>query len=140
MLDLLKDWKSGVELLRYGLIGILSNSVGYIVYLLITHAGASPKITMTLLYAAGATVGFFGNRKWTFSHEGNFLGAGVRYVIAHGLGYLINLALLLVLADHFRYPHQWVQAFAIFIIAGYLFLTFKFFVFPKTPRQLNDQA
>lgn len=88
------------QLFRYALAGIVSNSVGYLVYLLVTHIGATPKISITLLYGMGATIGYF-----------------------------INIVILVVLVDHFMYPHQWVQAVTVFAVAGFLFIAFKFFVF-----------
>jgi putative flippase GtrA len=99
------------------------------VYLLVTNLGATPKITMTLLYGVGAAIGFMGNRKLTFAHKGSLLGSGVRYIIAHCFGYLINLAILIVLVDKLGYPHQLVQAIAILVVAAFLFMVFKFFVF-----------
>jgi putative flippase GtrA len=119
-----------VQLARYGLVGLASNLSGYLVYVLITYWGSEPKRTMTLLYIVGASIGYFGNRQWTFAHKGG-LGAGGRYLIAHLLGYLINLLLLLTFVDRLGYSHQWVQAVAIFVVAGFLFLAFKYFVFPK---------
>jgi len=58
------------------------------------------------------------------------MGAGVRYVIAHCIGYLLNLSILIVFVDKLGYAHQWVQAIAIFVVAAFLFLAFKVFVFP----------
>lgn len=58
------------------------------------------------------------------------MGAGVRYVIAHCIGYLLNLSILIVFVDELGYAHQWVQAIAIFVVAAFLFLAFKVFVFP----------
>jgi len=121
--------KSVIQLYRYGLIGIVINLVGYIVYLLATYLGGSPKMTMSVLYGVGAVVGFLANRKLTFAHKGNLFGAGVRYCIAHFLGYFINLIILIVMVDKLGYPHQWVQAIAIIVVAGFLFIAFKFFVF-----------
>lgn len=121
------------QLLKYGLVGLCSNACGYAVYLLLTELGFTPKLTMTMLYGAGAVVSFFGNRRLTFSYQGRMLGSGFRYVLAHSLGYCINLILLAVFADYFGYPHQWVQAAAIFVIAGYLFIALKFFVFRLYP-------
>jgi len=46
----------------------------------------------------------------------------------HFLGYLMNLAILIVMVDKLRYAHQWAQAIEIFVMAGFLFYTFKFFV------------
>lgn len=123
--------RSAKQLLRYGLVGIVSNLSGYLLFLLITYWGVEPKITMTLLYAGGATIGFFGNRKWAFGHQGSLLGSGARYVIAHLFGYLINLLLLFTFVDRLDFPPQWVQAAAIIVVAGFLFLTFKYFVFPS---------
>jgi len=105
------------------------NLVGYMVYLLITYLGGTPKITMTLIYAVAVTASFFGNRKLAFAHKGNLLGAGVRYVIAHCFGYCINLTILIVLVDKLGYAHQWAQASAILVLVPFLFLAFKFFVF-----------
>jgi putative flippase GtrA len=121
---------SAAQLFRYGLVGIASNLTGYLIFLLITTMGIGPKTAMTMLYAVGATIGFIGNRTWTFAHHGTFLRSGVRYVIAHCCGYLINLAVLLTFVDVLGYSHRWVQAIAIFVVAGFLFVTFKYFVFP----------
>jgi len=122
-------YNTGKQLFRYGLLGIVNNSSGYIVFLSITFLGIGPKIAMTLLYAIGATIGFFGNRKWTFAHNGSLLGSSARYVIAHLLGYLINLILFVIFVDKLGYSYQLVQAAAIFVVAGFLFVTFKYFVF-----------
>ncbi|PLQ01535.1 GtrA family protein [Cupriavidus pauculus] len=120
------------QILRYGIVGVISNLTGYLVYLAVTYLGVEPKLAMTVLYAAGATVGFFGNRKWAFRHEGSFWRAASRYAIAHLCGYSLNFCLLYVFVDRLGYPHQLIQAIAIFVVAGFLFLVFKFFVFRTT--------
>ena len=56
----------GKSFWRYGVVGILSNAVGYSAYLLITWLGAGPKTSMTSLYAASVLLGFIGNRIWAF--------------------------------------------------------------------------
>ncbi|MDK9709088.1 MAG: GtrA family protein [Desulforhopalus sp.] len=117
------------QVIRYAVVGVLSNLLGYLVYLMATYLGAAPKLTMTLLYGVGASVGFIGNRKLTFMHKGRVLSSGLRYCVAHCLGYCINLALLYIFVDNLGYSHQWIQAIAIFIVAGFLFIALKFFVF-----------
>jgi putative flippase GtrA len=126
----IKTRESVTQLFRYALVGLLSNVAGYLVYLAFTYLGGTPKVTMTLLYGVGAAVGFFGNRSLTFEHQGSIMGAGVRYVIAHCIGYLLNLSILIVFVDKLGYAHQWVQGVAIFVVAAFLFLAFKVFVFP----------
>lgn len=117
------------QLVRFGVVGILTNGAVFALYLLITHMGMPPKIAMTLLYALGATMGFFSNRAITFSHTGSVSKAAFRYVVAYALGYLLNLSLLFVFVDHAGLPHQAVQFSAIFIVAAFLFAIQKFFVF-----------
>lgn len=122
------------QLFYYGLVGVVSNLAGYMVYLLLTHLGTTPKITMTLLYTAGATIGYIGNRNLTFAHKGSHLASGVRYLMAHLVGYAINLSILFVFVDRLYYPHQFVQAVAIFVVAAFLFSAFKFYVFTDLPN------
>jgi putative flippase GtrA len=121
--------KSAIQLLRYGLLGIATNSVGFIIYLIFTYLGTTPKITMTFLYGVGVAISFWGNRKWTFIHNGSVAGTSLRYIVAHGAGYFINLTILIVMVDKLGYAHQWVQALAVFTVAAFLFIAFKFYVF-----------
>lgn len=131
--------RSAKQFFRYGLVGIASNLSGYLIFLLITYWGVEPKIAMTLLYVVGATIGFIGNRQWAFAHSGTLLGASARYFIAHMLGYLINFLILLMFVDRLGYSYQWIQAGAIFVVAGFLFMAFKYFVFPKTVSRIGGR-
>lgn len=118
-----------LQLIRYGLVGLASNGAMYFIYLLITYLGMEAKTAMTLVYIVGAFIGFAGNRKWTFAHRGAYSSAALRYVLAHLCGYLLNFMILYIFVDRLGYAHQWVQAAAIIIVAGFLFIIFKYFVF-----------
>lgn len=127
--------KLAKQMFHYGLFGVLRNSIGYTTYLLITYWGIPPKVATSLLYFTGMSINFFGSRSHIFRHEGSIRGAGVRYVVIAVIGYLINIGLFILLVDNLGYPHKWVQIAAIFIVAGYLFLSFKYFVFKNTKIQ-----
>jgi len=122
-----------LQLIRYSLVGMISNLTMYFVYLLITYLGIEPKTAMTLVYIIGASIGFIGNREWTFAHRGDSASAALRYGLAHLLGYLLNFLILFTFVDRLGFAHQWVQAMAIIIVAGFLFLVFKYFVFRERP-------
>jgi putative flippase GtrA len=124
------DGRATEQLLRYALVGTATNGLGLVAYLVITYLGASPIRTMTGMYVLGATIGFFGNRMWVFSHEGGAYLSVVRYCLAHSAGYLINWLLLFFFAVVLGFPHQFVQAFAVLVVAGFLFVAFRYFVFP----------
>ena len=135
-----KDQSSFRQLSRYAFVGIVSNLAGYLIYLFITHFGIAPKITMTILYVVGAAIGYIGNRNFTFEYQGSRLGSGTRYFIAHFIGYIINLIILFLFVDQMRLAHQWVQAAAIVIVAGFLFIASKFFVFRNPDSLSTDRS
>ena len=117
------------QLISYGVIGIVSNTLGYALYLFLTWVWLEPKVAMTLLYGAGATLSFLANRRLTFMANDGVLGSGARFLLAHLLGYALNLILLITLVDKMGYPHQWVQLAAILFVAVFLFFMMKRFVF-----------
>jgi len=99
--------------------------------LLFTYFGANPKAAVTILYPIGITLGYIGNRSFTFSYENN-LHVSFKYLLTHISGYILNVSLLYLFVDTLGYSHQIVQAIAILIVAVYLFIIFKFFVFTSS--------
>lgn len=119
------------EIIRYGVVGILNNLLGYLIYLLITYLGLDPKVAITLLYPIGVATAYFGHSKYSFAGHPRSNHTALRYLLAHAIGYAVNFVMLLVLVDHLGYPHQAIQGAAIFVVAGVLFLMFRYFVFPQ---------
>lgn len=115
--------------LRYALVGLATNLAGYLIYLLVTFLGVGPKVTMTILYVVGASLGFYGNRQWAFRHDGNIWHSAFGYLVCHAGGYAINFTLLYLFVDRWGYPHQPVQAVAILVVAAYLFVVLNLIVF-----------
>ena len=125
------------QFIRYGIVGLLSNGLLYLAYLLLTTVGMGPKLAMSLLYALGVAQTFFFNKSWTFRHRGLYGPTFVRYCSSYGLGYLVNLLVLLVLVDIMSFPHQIVQGVMILLLAAMLFTLHKFWVFRADPASLN---
>lgn len=124
-----------IQLSRYAVVGLASNAVGYLLYLLLTYAGMGHKSAMSLLYAVGVTQTFYFNRVWSFRHQGGLRGSLARYIFAHAVGYLLNLGLLWLAVDRMHLPHQGVQAAAIVVVALCLFLMHKYWVFAPSLRR-----
>jgi putative flippase GtrA len=120
-----------IQLIRYGVVGLLTNLAGYLVYLLVTWAWLEPKLAVTLLYPVGVIAGYFGHARYSFAYRGRTRTGLARYLLAHVVGYGTNIALLYVLTDLLGLPHQAVQMVAIVVVAGVLFMLFRFFVFPS---------
>lgn len=108
---------------------MLTNVFGYALYISLTHLWDAPKLTMTALYSVGASIGFLANRRFAFRHDGGIAVTGVRYLLVQVAGYLLNLFLLFLFVDLFGFPHQIVQGMAIIVVAIFLFVVFRVFVF-----------
>jgi putative flippase GtrA len=127
------------QFFRYVLVGVITNLIGYSIYLILTYLWGHPKLTMTVLYFIGASIGFLANRRFTFTHEGHIGAAGLRYSVAHGIGYLLNLLLLYLFVDRLSFPHQIVQAGAIVVVAVYLFVILRIFVFAPSLAVIGEK-
>jgi putative flippase GtrA len=120
------------QFIRYSFVGLASNVLLYLAYLLLTTQGLDPKPAMSMVYASGALLTFIANRSWSFRHGGRLHSAFIRYMAAYVLGYLLNLGLLWVAVDYMHLPHQGVQAVAIVLVALSLFLMHRYWVFAPT--------
>lgn len=128
-----EKYRSSVpQFVRFVIIGVSSNAIGYGLYLVFTAFGIVPTHAVTVLYITSATLAYFGNKSVTFVSNSSVWSTGVRYIIAQLIGYSINIALLAILHDYYGFSHQFVQLIAIGVVAVYLFITLKVFVFQDT--------
>ncbi|MNP13350.1 GtrA-like protein [compost metagenome] len=120
-------------IVRYGIVGVLNNLRGYLIYLVLTWLWLEPKTAVAIMYPVGAAMGYFGHARYSFSYEGSASYGALRYCIAHAIGYTANIGILYVLSDKLGFAHQLVQIFAIFAVAGILYILFRYFVFSNRP-------
>ena len=118
-----------LQAIRFGIVGFASNLVLYLLYLGLTGLGVGHKFAMSLLYVVGVLQTFVFNKKWTFNHHGYRNVTLMRYISLYAVGYLINLGVLIVMVDQYGYQHEWVQVAMIFILALFLFVMQKLWVF-----------
>lgn len=94
---------------------------------------------MTTLYIIGAVIGYFSHRRLSFNYRGGVYSSASRYGVVHLCGLGLNFILLYVFVDRIGYPHQVVQATSIFVVAGFLFVCFRFLVFPQIQHGRHKQ-
>jgi len=114
---------------RFAAVGIGSNVVLYLLYLILTWLGMGHKSAMSGLYLLGMVQTFLLNKTWTFAYRGNMHAALGRYLVAYALGYLLNLWMLTLFVDSMGLPHQLVQGLAIPAVAVTMFLIQRHWVF-----------
>jgi putative flippase GtrA len=118
------------QLVSFGVVGVASNVLAYIAFLaLIGYLHVAPEMAMTIVYIGSATFAYFLNWRVTFSAVGSPGKTIPRFMAVHIAGYGLNLLLLHVFSTRLGAPAAVVQFAAIFVVAAYLFLAFKLFVF-----------
>ena len=119
------------QFIRYAAVGLASNALVYLLYLLTTWLGVGPKTAMTSLYMLGVLQTFVMNKRWSFRFGGSTAPALARYATAYALGYVVNLLALVLLVDRAGLPHQLVQGVMILVVAVMLFIAQRYWVFAQ---------
>src|SRR5213594_4046792 len=96
---------TATEILRFGVVGLASNALLYLLYLAITAVGVEPKAAMSLLYLVGVVQTFVLNKRWTFQHEGHVRQTAIRYWVAYASLYMANIVLLIIFVDKAGFDH-----------------------------------
>lgn len=117
------------QFFRYAVVGLVSNAIGYVIYIVLTHLGLGPKLSMSLLYVAAVLQTFVFNKKWSFRFDGAIAPALVRYATIYALGYVINFLALMLLVDQAGLPHQLVQGAMIMVVGVALYVAQRHWVF-----------
>lgn len=120
------------QFIRFGVVGVATNMLGYLVYLLVA-LWVEPKLAVTLLYPIGVLTGYAGHARYAFDYEGGHGHGLARYLVAHAMGYGLNMLLLAVFVDRLGFAHQLVQFVAIFVVGAFLFVLYRLWVF-RVPR------
>lgn len=122
---------------RFAIVGLVSNGVLYLAYLLLTALGLGHKTGMTAMFALGVAFTFYWNKHWSFRHRGAYGVPAVRYLLAYAVAYGFNWTALYMLVDQAGYAHEWVQAMMVVLVAAGMFLAQRLWVFQATPDRAD---
>ena len=126
-----------IQIIRYVIVGLISNLILFGAYIYLTTLGVGPKIAMSVLYILGVIQTFVFNKRWSFRFNGSFTPALMRYATSYILGYVINFSAFMLLVDRMGFPHQWVQGVMIVSIAILLFIAQRYWVFAPSKRSIR---
>jgi len=117
------------QYIKFMTVGIISNVVLYLLYILITSQSVGHKGAMTIVYILGVVQTYLFNKRWTFNHKSSNSYTSLKYLSVYGAGYLLNLLILIIFVDTFFLSHIVVQGFAIIVVAIFSFFSQKKWVF-----------
>lgn len=121
------------QILRYGIIGIALNGCGFFVYIFFTYNGFNPVKVVAILYPISVIIGYCFHTVFSFKGKNIIydLSQFLRFCFTHIVGYLINILLLFFFHVHLGFSHAPVQLTLILIVAVFLFISQKLFVYGK---------
>ena len=122
------------------MVGLVSNVVLYLFYILLTSAGLHPPVAVSIVFATGALQTFIFNRNWTFSGGGDRSKHLTRYLTAYVSAYMLNILTLYIFVDQMNFSHRWVQAVAVIVIGALLFVGQRYWVFSSNERQKSGET
>ncbi|VWX60473.1 GtrA family protein [Burkholderiales bacterium 8X] len=119
-----------MQLLRYGLVGVLNTGLGYaVIFLSMGVLDWRPVPSNIAGYAVGLIVSFLLNKNFTFRSRGPARGELKRFLLIFGLAYLANLGVLVLLVNVMDVPAGWAQVVAGVVYFALSFVLNKFYVF-----------
>jgi putative flippase GtrA len=122
------------EAIRFGLVGIKSNVVYYFLYVGLALAGASPNVSVTVVYCFGIAYTFWFNKGFVFKNPHAQGSQFAKYVFVYAVAWGLNVVLLDIAISRLGLIHYLAQALLILPIAGLTFVSLKLFVFPRAAR------
>lgn len=129
------------QAVRFGVVGVVNTLVGLaVIYLAMAALRFDDVAANVLGYAVGLAVGFALNRRWTFAHAGRVLPTALRFAVAFVVSYVLNLATMLLLRDHFGVDPYIAQAAGVPPYTIAFFLLSRYFVFRGPRRRGSARA
>lgn len=118
---------------RYLIVGGSTNLALLALYAGLTALGIHEVTASSIGYATGIVVTYVLNKGWSFRDQSAHHTAFVKYVVAYGAGYVVQIAVLSGLAFRLGLPHIIAQLIAMIAAAVSIFSLLKLFVFRSAP-------
>ena len=119
------------KLIRFGLVGLLSNLSILIFFWLLIRQGIHPVAASVIAYVVGVTLGYLLHRTWSFRSVAGHHKAAPMYLFAYAVGAGLhsgNMALMTVIMD---VPPLIAQVISIGVVAVFLFVSLDRVVFAQ---------
>jgi len=130
--SVLKDQISTNEkwvLIRFGLVGLSVNAIGYLFYLGLLVIGITYPLAMPVSYTLTLFTGYLLHGAVTFKVDPRRRGSAMKFLVVQGSGFLLNLLLLWFLVDFVKFGPSIAQAICIVVIAMANFFVYRIWVY-----------
>lgn len=115
--------------LKFIISGVLTNAIGFLLYIIIVGFGTDPKISMGVLYWTSVIFTFFVNRVFVFNSQNNPLLSFFKYLTVYLIGYFFSWSFMSFLLDVLVLNHVYSIILANCLMAVYFYFMQKHLVF-----------
>lgn len=115
---------------RFAVVGLSSNLLGYLLFVGLSLLGASAFTALTGSFLLSMVISYFGNRGFTFAHQGNWRRSAAKFLAVAVFAYCFNFGILWLFVQLWGMPQIVVQFFAVGAVALCTFTLMRWWVFP----------
>lgn len=132
------DDRIRMQAVRYIFVGLKSNAVYYLLYVILSFLGVGPKTAVVIVFVFSLVYAFWFNKNFVFRNRNDLNWQFERYIGVYLFALVLNLVLLECATTYLGLNHFIVQAALGLIIAVPIFFLLKYFVFGRVGRTLNE--
>ena len=138
--NMARRWFLIDEKVRFVIAGIVNMAIRYLIFVLLGLFFSVSRYQLILLttWLLSSVIAFFSYKHLVFRTEGNHLKEFVKSLLIWCLSYVLNAALLEVLAGRLAWNVYLAQAAAIVLIVAVNYLLFKHFAFRQQKKSLLE--
>ena len=118
------------QIIKYSSVGMLTNIIGYILYIVISNIiGINPSIAAILSGFTVIGISYLLNTRFTFKSKNKGLVGAVKYFLLYICAILLQSLIIFIFSGILGFAHEIIAAISLIIISFSLFLIQKFYFF-----------
>ena len=120
------------QIIKYSSVGLLANSIGYILYIIISNfIGINPPLAAILSGFMVIGISYLLNTRFTFKSENKGLVEAISYALLYLSAILLHSFMIFIFSNILGFAHEIVAGISLIAISCTLFLIQKFYFFKK---------
>jgi len=123
---------SVIQIIKYSSVGIATNTIGYILYIVISNLiGVNPPIAAILAGLMVIGISYYLNKRFTFKSKNKGVVTTLNYYLLYFSAILLHSSNIFMFSSILGFVHEIVAGISLIVISCLLFLIQKFYLFNR---------
>ena len=120
------------QIIKYSSVGIVTNTIGYILYIVISNLiGVNPPIAAILAGLMVIGISYYLNKRFTFKSKNKGVVTALNYYLLYFSAILLHSSNIFIFSSILGFVHELVAGISLVVISCSLFLIQKFYFFDR---------